>query len=170
MALIQFASGAEVIGRSVFQKLREFRRQHELSWGYQAKELYPMETFDRGRTLANQKANVVADMAAVLGGAGKGNRIWMSDETRPAEQGADTEGSAPEGSAKRLAEATVYWAEERDRYYAKSWSENVTHEVGLPLRGGSDKAVPTNSEVAEETPDVVVNDAVQKPDTTATTS
>ncbi|EGY14664.1 uncharacterized protein VDAG_05828 [Verticillium dahliae VdLs.17] len=33
MALIQFPAGAGTAGQSAFQKLREYRRRHELEWG-----------------------------------------------------------------------------------------------------------------------------------------
>ncbi len=64
--MIQFPEGLGVIGQSVFQKLREFRRQHELSWGYQTEEIYRMSRSEKGKTLNDQKANAIADMAAVL--------------------------------------------------------------------------------------------------------
>ncbi len=131
MALVQFPKGAAVIGRSVFQKLREFRTEHELSWGHQANEFYGMNRQDRGKALNDQKANSIADLAAALGGAGRGNRIWVTDKEtalREAMAGVDE-------PPKKLAGATVYWANETDRLYANSWSENVTHELGLPTEG-----------------------------------
>lgn len=118
MALIQFAEGAGVVGQSVFQKLREFRRLHELSWGHQADDFLHMDRQRRGEALNDQKANAVADVAAVLGGAGRGNKIAA------VEDGQD--------SARNLVEATVYWADARDREFATAWSSNITHELGIP--------------------------------------
>lgn len=95
MAIIKFQEGDGDIGRSVYQKLREFRRLHELSWGYQADEFYTMSKKDRGKALNNQKPNAVADMAAVLGGAGRGNLIWRKPEVDDADADADAPVPAP---------------------------------------------------------------------------
>jgi len=126
MAVIQFAQGQGVVGRSVFQKLREFKREHELSWGWQAKELLAKTKPRRAEALNAQKANSVADMAAVLGGAGSGNRIWVTDETVKAGEGDE--------ASQTLAPATVYWANEFDAELAREWPANVSHQVGLPPR------------------------------------
>ncbi|CAK7204942.1 hypothetical protein SEUCBS139899_007704 [Sporothrix eucalyptigena] len=117
MALIQFNEGEGVVGQSVFQKLREFRRLHELSWGYQKEEFYTLDRKELGQALNDQRSNSIADIAAVLSGAGQGNRIKL-----------DGEGS--EGT--KLAEAVVFWANEQDRNIAESWSKNVRHAAGLP--------------------------------------
>ena len=37
-----------------------------------------------------------------------------------------------------LRQATVYWANEQDKYYAEAWTENVSHVVGLPERVGKE--------------------------------
>lgn len=121
MALIKFPPGLGAVGQSVFQKLREFKKLHELSWGHQSEELAKMPRRERGEALNDQKANAIADIAAVLGGAGRGNKIWV--------------GEGPEEQAsKKLAEATIYWDNDLDRAHARVWSSNVMHETGLPKR------------------------------------
>ncbi|KAI0480386.1 transcriptional regulation of mitochondrial recombination-domain-containing protein [Xylariaceae sp. FL0804] len=81
LALVQFPPGAGEVGRSVYQRLRECRRLHELSWDYAGREARDPSTgatrtrHERGRQLNDQRANAVADLAAVLAGLGKGNKI-----------------------------------------------------------------------------------------------
>ncbi|CAK7227947.1 hypothetical protein SBRCBS47491_006738 [Sporothrix bragantina] len=115
MALIQFNEGEGVVGQSVFQKLREFRRLHELSWGYQKEDFYAMDRKELGEALNDQRSNAIADVAAVLSGAGQGNRIKLGGGAEP-----------------KLAEAVVFWANEQDRTIAEVWSKNVRHAAGLP--------------------------------------
>jgi hypothetical protein len=154
MAMIKFSEGAGEVGRSVFQKLREFRKRHELEW--EEPEVKQMDKKERGIWLNDQKGNSVADMAAVLGGAGKGNKIWISEEaeekskgTQPAdesviEQVKDkvvdtaekvvepiTEGETANKKDGLLHEATIYWVNELDADFAESWPANVTHIEGL---------------------------------------
>jgi len=126
MAVIQFAEGKGVVGRSVFQKLREFKREHELSWGWQTKELLGKSKPERSGVLNAQKANSVADMAAVLAGAGNGNRIWVTDGAVKPQEG--------EKPPRKLVSATVYWANEFDVELAREWPANVSHQIGLPPR------------------------------------
>lgn len=157
--MLQFPEGQGEVGRSVFQKLREFRKRHELEW--EDAELRAMDKTKRGRTLNDQKANSVVDMAVVLGGAGKGNRIWISEEVekkvkaREAKKQAEKEAIAaglltpPKKQAEKKAlddpnrkeprkygsprhEATIYWADEVDSAYAESWPDNVKHVLGFP--------------------------------------
>ncbi|KAK1637284.1 transcriptional regulation of mitochondrial recombination-domain-containing protein [Colletotrichum phormii] len=142
MALIQLPAGAGAAGQSVFQKLREFRRMHELAWeddllyrehrtellkpkpikpwGVKQKkndaaavddvkysvageedkdaasapadgakttttpeDLVSVRKIVRNRherslALNDQRANSIADMAAVLAGFGRGNRLVVS--------------------------------------------------------------------------------------------
>ncbi|CAK7217566.1 hypothetical protein SCUCBS95973_003198 [Sporothrix curviconia] len=115
MALIQFNEGEGVVGQSVFQKLREFRRLHELSWGYQKEDFYALDRKELGAALNDQRSNAIADMAAVLSGAGQGNRIQVTG-----------------GASPKLAEAVVFWANDQDRNIAEAWSSNVRHAAGLP--------------------------------------
>jgi hypothetical protein len=157
MAKIQFAPGQGSIGRSVFQKLRELKHLHEVSWGdevfYKSPDEYTayekkkvaereeeaeVEIYDkqvkpyrpirnkaeRGAALNAQKPNSIADIAAVLSGLGKGNKMLLDAEKQT------------------LADVTVQWTSELDREYAEEWSANVTHDV-LPK--------PTKASEAEET-------------------
>ncbi|KAB5570477.1 transcriptional regulation of mitochondrial recombination-domain-containing protein [Coniochaeta sp. 2T2.1] len=125
MAMIEFPQGQGEVGRSVLQKLREFRKRHELEWGDQEtiekmrKLIKPGRGggHELGKALNDQKANSVADIAAVLGGSGKGNRIWA----KPAQ----------DEDPGELHEATIYWAEEVDQAYAQAWPQNVKHVLGL---------------------------------------
>ncbi|KAM7200994.1 transcriptional regulation of mitochondrial recombination domain containing protein [Naviculisporaceae sp. PSN 640] len=119
---IQFPAGQGEIGRSVWQKLLELKKRHELEWGDEVRqEYYCMSREERGRAINDQRANVIADIAAVLGGLGKGNKIVLKDEKTGKEAG--------------LCDAKVFWTNARDRFYAASWPENVTHWVGLPRKG-----------------------------------
>ncbi|KAF0327326.1 hypothetical protein K4K61_007702 [Colletotrichum sp. SAR11_59] len=99
MALIQLPKGAGAAGQSVFQKLREFRKMHELCWDdslrfdvvkTEALSMPPEEgaprvkerrrvlnKFERGQRLNDQYANSIADMAAALAGKGRGNRLFV---------------------------------------------------------------------------------------------
>ncbi|KAK7452857.1 hypothetical protein CaCOL14_009944 [Colletotrichum acutatum] len=217
MALIQLPAGAGAAGQSVFQKLREFRRMHELAWEddllyrekrtelLKPKAIKPWgakknavaagaavddvkysvagETEDadaaptedakpapedlvrvrkivrnrheRSLALNDQRANSIADMAAVLAGFGRGNRLIVSSREKKAvlEEGKALEGrkwsKAPpaktalvsqsggeevEGATKapavdELLPATIYWANEDDRNFAQEWSGNVTHDL-----------------------------------------
>lgn len=79
------------------QKLREFRHRHELEWGWQAEELASKSRRDRGVLIHNQRSNAVADIAAVLAGAGRGNKMWTAD-TAAAE--AETEAASEEAAAE----------------------------------------------------------------------
>lgn len=190
--MIQFDAGQGVVGRNVFQKLREFRKLHELQWGWQAKEFQKLNKYDRGEKIHNQKPNAVADIAAVLSGAGRGNLMWaeeaatVSDAVKegeasiaataqsisktestdaqietnteksdtaevalsttpaaPAQANETAVAKAPKvekkkskevvpSAPKRLLKATVYWANDMDLEWARKWSDNVIHELGLP--------------------------------------
>lgn len=144
MAVINFPEGQGSIGRSVFQKLRELKHMHEVAWSedfrYKTPEEYtegdktavanaeaegrdftPIRTRkDRGQALNKQKANTIADMAAVLAGQGKGNKVLQKTE-------GDKKGS--EAEEGKLTEVTVSWSNEHDRNYAMEWSANVSHEL-----------------------------------------
>ena len=81
MAMIRFPTRLGEVGRSVYQKLRELKKRHELEWGRDDPEeeqrMLNMSRHERGKAINDQRANVVADIAAVLGGYGKGNKMWM---------------------------------------------------------------------------------------------
>jgi hypothetical protein len=164
MALIQFPEGLGPVGESVFQRLREFRRLHELSWG---DEILFDETGrtrtkrERGAALNNQKANTIADMAAVLGGAGSGNKMWVEvkDAAPNEDYNAPAKGETVANEAtkreklldpdglRELAEVMVYWADEQLQNYAERWTPNVIHDVLEP-------------EVVEEVDDVITAEAL----------
>ncbi|KAI8949962.1 transcriptional regulation of mitochondrial recombination-domain-containing protein [Xylaria longipes] len=131
MAMIQFPDGQGEVGRSVYQRLRECKKLHEYSWddsvlyGEDGKTLTKHQ---RGERLNDQRANTIADMAAVLGGLGKGNKIVVADA---AGEGQQTESAAPVAvdEGKALLQATVWWFNELDKKYAYKWTKNVKHEL-----------------------------------------
>ncbi|KAI3338938.1 transcriptional regulation of mitochondrial recombination-domain-containing protein [Ustulina deusta] len=126
MAMIQFPDGQGEVGRSVFQRLRECKKLHEYAWGddvLYGKDGRTLTTRQRGRRLNDQRANTIADMAAVLGGLGKGNKIVVEG----AAEGESVPAVSDEG--KTLLQATVWWADALDRNYARKWTKNVTHEL-----------------------------------------
>ncbi|KAG7115331.1 hypothetical protein HYQ45_016359 [Verticillium longisporum] len=149
MALIQFPAGAGTAGQSAFQKLREYRRRHELEWGdeklFRTREDAATGRLvrstrtrkERGFAIHEQRENAIADMAAVLAGGGRGSRLWVSAAERTlVEAGGQLRGKrwstdAPkEGSADRqLLEATVFWRDQQDKNFASEWSANVKHEL-----------------------------------------
>ncbi|TQV91388.1 hypothetical protein V2A60_008963 [Cordyceps javanica] len=155
MAKIAFPKGAGSVGCTVFQKLRELKHLHEVSWddtllykkpieynesqrkaaAKRAAEEEPEPRFtrskaERGKALNAQKANSVADMAAVLGGAGPGNKIVSTEKT----------------GRKKLVEVTVTWANILDAGYAQKWSHNVAHsEMVEPV---AETALPAEAEAA----------------------
>ena len=138
MAVINFPEGQGNVGRSVFQKLRELKHLHEVSWSEEVFYHDPIEyntkqkmmaaekhtngqTYQltrhrrhRAKAINRQRLNSIADMAAVLSGQGKGNEVK-----------AVTEGE----EAESLMSVTISWANDQDREYAQKWTENVTHEV-----------------------------------------
>lgn len=134
MAIIDLGKGQGSVGRSVFQKLRELKHLHEVSWGDEIRlksekeftkadkkkiadelekgnpDFRPWRSIkQRGWALNAQKKNAIADMATVLGGAGPGNKLVIS-----------------EGN---LVPVTINWANDQDREYAEEWSDNVTHDL-----------------------------------------
>ncbi|KAH6984969.1 transcriptional regulation of mitochondrial recombination-domain-containing protein [Ilyonectria sp. MPI-CAGE-AT-0026] len=137
-ARISLPAGQGSVGRSVFQKLRELKHLHEVAWDdefrYKPTEEYtpadrkriaeeekkgnpdyrPIRTKqERGIALNRQKPNAIADIAAVLSGLGRGNKIVKTE--------------AAEGVEQELMGVTVSWANDQDRQYAEEWSNNVTH-------------------------------------------
>lgn len=125
MALISFPPGAGAIGLSAFQKLREYRRLHELSWDESLRTDDKGKTIsrkERGRKLCDQKANSVADIAAVLGkiGTPEGEEIGL--------KGLAGEGEADGESGTRAPKVEVKWNDLLDAQFAESWTENVIHD------------------------------------------
>ncbi|KAK4176096.1 transcriptional regulation of mitochondrial recombination-domain-containing protein [Triangularia setosa] len=83
MATVQFPLGEGEVGLSVYQKLVELKKRHELEWddgGEEAQRLLNLTKVLRGRELNDQKGNSVADLAFVLGGGGKGNKVVKNHE------------------------------------------------------------------------------------------
>lgn len=131
MAVIEFPEGRGNVGRSVFQKLRELKHLHEVSWPeelrHKAEDEYTKDDIkrvkaakadgrvhipmrnkrERGVALNAQRKNSIADLAVVLAGEGRGNKVLLS-----------------EGG---LVPVTVNWANDQDKRHAESWSDNVTH-------------------------------------------
>ncbi|TFB00831.1 hypothetical protein CCMA1212_007247 [Trichoderma ghanense] len=164
LAHIRFQPGQGSIGRSVFQKLRELKHLHEVAWGDEMRHKRPEEYtsqdkkkiaeekekgFDyqpirskkeRGLALNAQKKNAIADIAYVLAGGGRGNKL-VTAET--------------EAGDKELVDVTVNWANDQDKKYAESWSKNVTHsllEVPAYTSGELQKEVEVSkAEATEET-------------------
>lgn len=209
IAVVDVGAGNGIMGRSVFHKMREFKQRHLLEWGPQAGELLQAaRRGERGRILNDQRANTVADLAAVLGGAGKGNLIVQGTEKelrwvkwtdkngkavggemkllKPKQAGeaaASSGGSegadaavvaageadkpaAEGGDAKQqptdkvqLRPATVYWANEQDRFYAREWTANVSHVLGLPERDAAEN-VARDKETAQKAEDKETRDAL----------
>ena len=147
MAVIELPKGQGDVGRSVLQRLREFRKRHELEWN---EPLFELSKRERGEALNDQKANSVADIAAVLGGAGKGNLILaenrrqrrtgpsmknkgpssQSNEAIETKSDEDTTGKTEETkAAKNLSQVTIFWRDLMDAAHAQAWSDNVTHTV-----------------------------------------
>ncbi|KEY67162.1 hypothetical protein S7711_03022 [Stachybotrys chartarum IBT 7711] len=138
MAHIQFASGQGGVGRSVFQKLRELKHLHEVAWPEELRQKTAEEYTDkdkkmieewaakgrnyipyrskleRGRALNAQKPNAIADMAVVLAGQGRGNKVLLSNSNEQEAQ---------------LAGVTIRWSNDQDKEYATEWTGNVTHEI-----------------------------------------
>lgn len=137
------------VGQSVFAKLREFRRRHELEWDdslfFAPREdgngQRVLSRRERGLKIHEQKANAVADLAAVLAGAGKSNKMWLENV-----EGGEAVKGAVESEKGRLCPATVYWANGIDRHHATEWSPNVKH--GL-LPNGVDWSVEEIPETME---------------------
>ncbi|PKS12953.1 hypothetical protein jhhlp_000294 [Lomentospora prolificans] len=144
LAVVQFPRGQGEVGRSVFAKLREFRRRHELEWNDDMYfETRPdgnrrvLSRQERGKKIHEQLPNAVADIAAVLAGAGKSNKMWLEAPAEAKETTAEAvegegvaEGNAAKGTAAegpKLCAATVFWSNTVFRFHAKEWSPNVTH-------------------------------------------
>ena len=120
-ALISFPPKSGPIGLSVFQKLREYRKRHELEWGDEIvsdSTGKPRTRIERGRLLCDQKANSVADMAAVL------SRLSLKEEMETAGGKEGSIGLSGEGTGEKV---EVRWSDLKDAEFAETWSENVEH-------------------------------------------
>ncbi|KAH9884446.1 transcriptional regulation of mitochondrial recombination-domain-containing protein [Xylariomycetidae sp. FL2044] len=148
MAVIQFPTGLGPVGLSAYQRLRECKTLHALAW--RDDKLVHRSTgrpLDRGereqRLVHDQKAETVADMAAVLEGLGKGTKVvtrMTEDEYAGAFVGTpreddyfvpkDAEGrpvTNAEGLVVGLVRTQIFWVDELDKGFAPSWSPSVTH-------------------------------------------
>ncbi|KAI0013713.1 hypothetical protein F4779DRAFT_613447 [Xylariaceae sp. FL0662B] len=137
MAMIQFPEGRGDVGRSVFHLMRECRQLQDLAWGdfrLGSIDGKPLTRQERGRELIrDQRANTVANMAAVLAGCGKGGRIWVDISKGDPKDVKDIDASVGKlvkrdgETVKALCKADVWWMDDNDQHYAKHWSPNVTH-------------------------------------------
>ncbi|KAK9414191.1 putative Transcriptional regulation of mitochondrial recombination-domain-containing protein [Seiridium unicorne] len=137
MAMIQFPEGMGHIGRSVFHIMREFKMQHDLAWGdallRDDETNRTLTRHERGEKLNEvQRANAIADMAAVLGGAGKGNKMWlpvMEGMESLVETSGETRADEETGSTAGLLRTNIFWANELDKNFAMEWPANVSHNL-----------------------------------------
>lgn len=114
------------------QKLREFRHRHELEWGWQAEELLSRSKRDRGELIHNQRSNAVADIAAVLAGVGRGNRMWTDEAAAAeAEAAASEEADAESQPVGAAAQENIDETTAADRSPAKSKSKSKAKAVAL---------------------------------------
>lgn len=145
-ALVEFPSALQ--GLNAFRKLREFRRLHETAYplelitvkeGEQKGHL--MTTKERGKVLMDQKANSVADLAAVLfqDKAGpteesakhkeRSKRFWDRVNRQKVEAGKPPTKKHPQLSlGPVINEVRIRWANTLDAEYAKEWPKTVLHD------------------------------------------
>lgn len=109
MAAVSFPVALQ--GLQAYRKLREFRKMHELSWDpedFRVDEHHMMSKKQRGRKLMDQKANTVADLAAVLHQqeqAGEEAKLLAEAQTRYKEE--------TEEMARPRAEGRMKWIEQK---------------------------------------------------------
>ncbi|KAH8673939.1 transcriptional regulation of mitochondrial recombination-domain-containing protein [Xylariales sp. PMI_506] len=164
VAMVQFPEGLGHIGRSVYALLREFRKVHDLAWGddmFSDKKTGRVLTrHERGEKLNSvQKANAIADLAAVLGGAGKGNHMWIPVVEGLSNETVDTSGQTQtdeSGTVNGLLKTTVFWTNELDKKYAKEWPSNVTHSTFAEAVAVPVEEVTVVTEATEATPSTEV--------------
>ncbi|KAL2052119.1 hypothetical protein ABVK25_007561 [Lepraria finkii] len=136
------------LGLSAYRKLREFRRLHELSYPLETITVKEgkhrgnlMQTKQRGKVLMNQKANSVADLAAVLLQAEKGpseeevlaakrkreraEHLRRVRREKVVDKGPWDMGKEMGGGVEGV---MVRWADVLDAEYAETWPEAVVHD------------------------------------------
>jgi len=134
-------------GLDAYRKLREFRRLHETSYdleditdkvGKYAGSLYPIKK--RGRILMNQKANSIADLAAVLLQQEEGPseeklerqaRRFKRVEGLKRQKGPHKVKQDPVDVGKEMGGVEgvcVRWADMLDLEFAETWPEAVEHD------------------------------------------
>ena len=135
-------------GLEAYRKLREYRRLHETAYdreiitekyGEHRGQLLP--TKQRGKVLMNQKANSIADLAAVLlqQEAGPSARRLESAERRmkrieklKRQKGAANVKKQPVDLGRELVGVegvTVRWTNLQDADFAEKWPAEVEHDV-----------------------------------------
>ncbi|MCJ1426887.1 hypothetical protein MMC29_004790 [Sticta canariensis] len=139
-AMVEFTNPLH--GLVAYRKLREFRRLHETSYPLKVirhKGTGPLlGTKKRGRALMDQKANSVADLAAVLLQQEQeptAKQIQISDNrinhnNRLRKQKGDQNVWGRPVSARELSGVKgvkVRWANKLDAGFAKSWPRGVVH-------------------------------------------
>ena len=147
-------------GLNAYRKLREFRRLHETAYdlddirhekGQFAGQLYSIKRHrkranTRGRALMNQKANSIADLAAVLFQQEEGpseariesqeRRIKRVEKLKQ-QKGATKVNKSPVDLKKEFDGVDgvwVRWVDIADAEYAESWPEGVLHDTLLKER------------------------------------
>ena len=136
LARIILPKGHGDVGRSIYGKLREYKKLHELSWDPESMRKENGELVarkDRRKILNDQKPNVIADMAVVLD---KLNRD------------PDNIGLAGVGQGTTV---EVLWTNMQDAYYASEWPENVLHDSLKSSHNNRDptKMRPFNKKMSE---------------------
>ncbi|KAL2048295.1 hypothetical protein N7G274_000206 [Stereocaulon virgatum] len=142
------------LGLAAYRKLREFRRLHELSYPREVITVKEgkyrgnlMDTKARGKALMDQKANSVADLAAVLLQAEKG-----------------PSGEAIAAARKRRARIEHLHKVRREKIKDKGvWDFTKAIEMGGGVQGVMVRwANPLDAEYAETWPEAVVHDELKK--------
>jgi hypothetical protein len=145
LAILQFPRGYGSVGLSAFQKLREYRKRHELEWGDEirldaedSKKFEPIKT--RGRKICDQKANSVADIAAVMDRWVKvpkaierkslvnedgQSAVNLADEEAHVAVSSEGNGHAEEGDSS--VSVKIFWRDLNDAEFAETWTDNVEH-------------------------------------------
>ena len=139
MATISFPYGPQ--GLHAFRKLREYRKMHELAIPIEdirdKTKTDPnalMERKKRPRLLMDQKANSVADIAAVLAKQAEAGTAWArtTDSTTPGDPSQSrpaapsTVSDGEEGSSG-VTGVTISWRNIFDAEFAESWPSEVVH-------------------------------------------
>ena len=131
MATLSFPTALH--GRSVYQKLREYRKRHELEWEKGSLDVgedgNPVPIRKRARQLNDQHGNSVADIAYIVYKLSTENERFFAPAPKPKigkrlGLHGESEG-VPVG---------IRWADIADANFAKEWSKNVVHETLASLR------------------------------------
>lgn len=162
--MIQFPEGMGHIGRSVFHIMREFRMRHDVAWNDNLlrddETNRTLNRHERGVKLnERQKANAIADMAAVLGGVGKGNKMWvpvLEGSENLVDTSGETRTDGESGSTEGLLRTSIFWSNDLDKNFAKEWPANVSHNafadaMSVPIEQ-LEEGVPEEVLAAEEPP------------------